>query len=151
MVDDDLDLELDAEDEQEPPRRRRPAGAKLAEGEQAQDAKAAAAPEEKPSKGVPVVPAERRSLLARLLAPVTDLFSRIRPPAWTVRNFAIGLLALVLVVIVVENWPAMRLNFLGLYVDIPKAVVLVIVFALGFALAWTVCRRRSEAAEAGGE
>lgn len=151
MVDDDLDLELDAEDEQEPPRRRRPAGAKPAEGAQGQDAKAAETPAEKPAAGVPVVPAERRSFLGRILAPVTDFFSRIKPPAWNVRNFLIGLLALVLAVIVVENWPAMRLNFLGLHVDIPKAAVLVIVFALGFALAWTVCRRRSEAAEAGGE
>lgn len=148
MVDDDLDLELDAEDEQEPPRRRRPPAAKPA---QAQDAKAAEKPAdkpaEKPAASVPVVPAERRSFLARILAPVTDFFSRIKLPAWNVRNFLIGLLALVLLVIVVENWPAMRLNFLGLHVDIPKAVVLILVFALGFALAWTMCRRRSETAD----
>jgi uncharacterized integral membrane protein len=55
----------------------------------------------------------------------------------------LGLLILALVVVVVENWPPMRLSFLGLHADLPKSLVLVIVFAVGFLLGWLPWRRRA--------
>lgn len=144
MVDDDLDLDLELDSEPEAPRKKRfgrrkpkPADASKAAAEE---------PAEDAPKQVAVVPAKKQGFFGRILAPVTDLLARIRVPQWNVRNFLIGLLALALVVVVVENWPAMRLNFIGLHADVPKAVVLILDFALGFVVAWLILRRRGAAA-----
>lgn len=157
MVDDDLDLEMDM-DSTDVPRRRRPtpkppvtpAPQPEPEGEAA-PAATAAAPAETPdqpdvvARKVPVVASVRRGFFAKIGASLSGLLARIPVPEWNVRNFVIGLLALVALVLVVENWPAMRLSFLGLHADVPKSLVLIVALAAGFAVGWLLFGRRAEA------
>lgn len=162
MADDDLDLDLDLDAEtpgEKPPKRglfsRKPKpapgrgeaaastpaspAAPKAAGETA-PAPEAPAPAERP---VSVMPARKPGLFARMLGPVSSRVAKLHAPTWSLRNFGLGVLLLALLVLVVENWPPMRLSFLGLHADLPKALVLAIVFALGFLLGWLPCRRRA--------
>ena len=140
MIDDDLDLDLAMDDDDdEPPKRPKPVGPRAVA--------AAAKPAPVAAKGAPVLPATKPGLVARVFAPVCGLFQRCHLPVWNARNFGLGLLILVLVLLVVENWPPMRLNCLGLHCDMPKAVVLVALFVLGFGVAWLILRKRGAPAQ----
>lgn len=86
--------------------------------------------------------AHKPGLFARILSPVSSRVGKVHAPVWNLRNFALGVLILALLVLVVENWPSMRLSFLGLHADLPKALVLVVVFGLGFALGRLLSRRK---------
>lgn len=86
--------------------------------------------------------ARKPGVFARILNPVSSRVGRIHAPVWNLRNFGLGVLILALLVLVIENWPSMRLSFLGLHVDLPKALVLVVVFGLGFALGRMLSRRK---------
>lgn len=90
--------------------------------------------------------ARKPGFFARLTAPLTQALARLRIPAWNMRNFLLGLLALVVLAVVLDNWPPMRLNFLIGHVDIPKAVVLVVDFGLGLLVGFLLFRRRREVA-----
>lgn len=169
MADDDLDLDLDldteAPDKKAPAVRKRglfarkpkPAPApKEAAAPAAVSAKAtptpaaprpaapaAAAADAAGDKPVTVMAARKPGLFARMLSPVSSRMGRLHAPTWNLRNFGLGVLVLALLVLVVENWPPMRLSFLGLHVDLPKALVLLVVFALGFLVAWLPGRRKA--------
>jgi uncharacterized integral membrane protein len=96
-----------------------------------------------PDRPVTVMASRKPGLFARLLGPISSRFGRVHAPVWNLRNFGLGVLILALLVVVVENWPPMRLSFLGLHVDLPKALALVIVFALGVVVGWLPSRRKS--------
>jgi uncharacterized integral membrane protein len=162
VADDDLDLDLDLDAETpgtKAPKRglfsRRPKPAPAPP----QPAPAKAAPTPAPVAPKPAAPqpaadagaadrpvtvmaARKPGLFARILSPVSSRVGKIPAPVWNLRNFGLGVLILALLVLVVENWPSMRLSFLGLHVDLPKALVLVVVFGLGFALGWLLSRRK---------
>ena len=152
MPDDDLDLELDLDSEPEPLRKSRfgrkpsPAAAPAQAGAPAA-ASGGAAPAATPPA---VVPVKRLGLCSRIGAPIRGCCARVRLPAWNLRTFGIGVAVLVLLLLLGENWPPMRLNLIGLHADVPKAVVLLLDFALGFAVAWLILRR-SRAGEAASE
>ncbi len=152
MVDDDLDLELDLDAEPEP--RATPAPARKPQNAPAAGAEAktvASPPAAEAPAAVPVVPTRKPGVFARVTKPVNDLFARLRLPRWNVKNFLIGLVVLVVVVAIADNWPPMRVNFIGLHVDVPKAVVLVVDFVVGFGVAWLILRRRGSAPPAANE
>ncbi len=158
MVDDDLDLEMDM-DSTDVPRRRRPAprppAAPPPQPETTPDPAPAAATAEtsektpdKPAEAarkVQVVPSARKGFFARIGAAIGGMVARVPVPEWNARNFIIGLLALLALVLVVENWPLMRLSFLGLHADVPKSLVLIIALAAGFALGWLMFGRQAKA------
>lgn len=133
MPEDDFDLDLDLDAAPARPAAATPAPAAPAE--------AAKAPAEAAAPRRQVVAGARPSLGERVRDPFARAASRVWPPVWGVRSFVVGLLALLLALVVVENWPPMRLNLLGLHADIPKAIVLLVDFAAGFGVAWLMLRR----------
>ncbi len=160
MGDDDLDLELELDEENEEPAEPKPKAATPApKPEPAPVAKAPVPAAPKPATSVPptegpekpanVMSARKPGLAARAFAPVSGAVHKLRLPTWNLRNFLLGLAVLILVVLVVENWPSTRLSFLGLHADVPKAVVLILDFALGFVLAWLLLRRKSSPSDSG--
>jgi len=139
VKDDDLDLELD----DEPVRReRRPA-----------PAVAAHTPPVKPATTAPVAaakvpaPAEaadkRTGWLGGLLAPVTW----VRDFKWTVRNFLSILIALIVLVVLIENWVPVRFYALGCAFELPRTVTFVIDLVIGALLMWLWLRRPARGAE----
>lgn len=160
MGDDDLDLELELDEENEEPAKPKPKPATPApKPEPAPAAKAPTPAAPRPATSQPpveatekpanVMSARKPGLAARVFSPVTGALQKLRLPTWNLRNFLLGLAVLILVVLVVENWPSTRLSFLGLHADVPKAVVLVLDFALGFVLAWLLLRRKSSPSDSG--
>ena len=136
MNDDDLDLELD----DEPVVREKPAAAKP----EATAAPAKPAPQAaRPAAGATVA-GQRKGLLAGL----SNSAAAVRGFAWSPRTFVIGLLALLVIVILAENWAPVRFYFLGLALELPKAVAFVLDVAIGAALMWLLLRRPGRAEEA---
>ena len=133
MPDDDLDLDLEIEAEAARPKRgglfgwfkRGKAAAETASGPEA------AASED----------ADKRPGLTSRFGSQGEPVAG-KGSVWNLRNFLIGLVALILLVLVAENWAPARLNLIGLHADIPKSVLLVVDFALGFGVAWWIFRRR---------
>ena len=131
MPDDDLDLDLEIEAEAARPKRRGLFGRRKKE---TTPAEAQTSPEgETP-------PAKKRGFFARF-APSGDAAPG-KASFLNIKNFLIGLVALIVLVLVVQNWSPARLYFIGLHMDIPKSILLVVVFALGFGIAWWICHRR---------
>lgn len=160
MGDDDLDLELELDEEnEEPVKPKSKPAAPAPKPEPAAAAKTPTPGAPKPSTPLPpaegaekpanVMSARKPGLAARAFAPVTGAMHKLRLPTWNLRNFLLGLAVLILVVLVVENWPSTRLSFLGLHADVPKAVVLILDFALGFVLAWLLLRRKRSPSDSG--
>jgi len=154
VVDDDLDLEMDM-DSTDVPRRRRPAPRPPAAPPPPPDTTPETAPaatsDKTPDKTgqaarkVQVVPSARKGFVARVGAAIGGMVAKVPVPEWNARNFIIGLLALLALVLIVENWPLMRLSFLGLHADVPKSLVLIIALAAGFALGWLMFGRQAKA------
>jgi uncharacterized integral membrane protein len=141
VSDDDLDLDLDLDSPPDPPKKRGLFGRakapdKPAEGEAGEGAAEARKPE--------VVPAHKPSVFERIAAPVSEGAAKASPTGWSLKTFVMGFIGLVILVLIAENWPAMRLNFVGLHVDVPKSVVLLVTFGLGFGVSWLMFRRRGE-------
>lgn len=147
MPDDDLDLDLDFDTEPAqakgpaPPSAPVPAAPPAPAKAPAPEAGAPASGASAPQPKRPAVATIRISLAERARAPFTRAAAAAWPPAWGFRSFLMGLLVLLLALVVVENWPPMRLNLFGLHADIPKALVLLADFLAGFAVAWLVLRR----------
>jgi uncharacterized integral membrane protein len=88
-----------------------------------------------------VVISHKPGLCARIFAPLGAKAAGLKPK-WNLRTFVIGLLVLIVLALIAENWAAMRLSLFGLHCDVPKAIVLVAIFAIGFAAAWLTLRRK---------
>jgi len=155
VVDDDLDLDLDLDSEPQPPKKKGLFG--RAKSKPASDGKPAPTADKPESKAPPAKePADegaaeeasapkKPGLLDRLRNSVSGSAGRIRVPDWNFRALVIGILVLLMLELARENWPAVRLNLLGLHADVPKCVALIVFFALGFAVGWLVFRRRHPA------
>lgn len=133
MTDDDLDLDLDLGPETPP-----------------------VTPRAKPTtrealkSGVPSakVMAERKpGVLSRVGSSVSGQLSHISRPNWSFRNFLIVLAVLVALVVLAENWAAVRISFLGLRLELPKALAFLLNIILGGALTWFWLRRGVAAGE----
>jgi len=145
VADNDLDLDLELDSEAKPKKR-----GLFGRRKKAEESAPEALPEEPAtedaavldeSDSADVVTEKKPGFFGRMLAPVSDGASKLMPPNWTFKSFLIVLVALILLILIVENWPAMRLNFFGLHADIPKSVIIILDFALGFGVAWLVFRR----------
>lgn len=136
MNDDDLDLELD----DEPAKPTRPQATK-ADLESAPAKPAAQAA--KPAAGTAVA-GERKGLLSGL----SNSAAAVKGFVWTGRTFVIVLLALLVIVILAENWSPVRFYFLGLALELPKAVAFVIDVVIGAVLMWLILRRPGRGEEA---
>jgi len=144
VPDDELDLDMELNSEPQPARKTPPwAKASRPAAEPGKTAEPA------PATGPAVVPARRPGILQKVCAPFKAFFGRFHLPPWNARTFIIGLAILLLLLVIVENWPPVRLSLLGLHADIPKAVVLIVVFALGYLAAWNVMRKPRKQAEGG--
>lgn len=125
MTDDDLDLDLEPERPSVTPR-----------------AKPTTREEAKPPAGAPKVMAERKpGVLSRVGSSVSGQLSLISRPNWSFRNFLIVLAVLVALVVLAENWAAVRVSFLGLRLELPKALAFLLNIILGGALMWFWLRR----------
>jgi len=94
-----------------------------------------------------VVPSVRPGLLAGAWQACIGFFAAIRLPTWNLRLFGWMLLALVVIIFLVGNWSPMRLYFLGLHVEFPKTVAIVVLLAAGFIAGWFAATRRQEGDE----
>ena len=88
------------------------------------------------ANGAKVAPSVKPSLFSRAVAAITAPFERIRWPRWDLRLFGWGLLALVIIAFFAMNWTPMRLFFFGLSVDLPRALAIVLLLAIGFIVGW---------------
>jgi len=147
VTDDDLDFDLDLEpDPLVTPR------AKTAPPEEPKDAwrdEPGVVPRDEPNAGGSArVMAERKpGVLSRVGSSVSDQFSFITHPNWSIRNFLLILAALIVLVVLAENWAAVRISFLGLRAELPKAVAFLLNIILGGLLTWFWLRRGSVARE----
>ncbi|MBU0608433.1 MAG: hypothetical protein KKI08_11145 [Armatimonadetes bacterium] len=135
MKDDDLDLELDDEPVRREPR---PAPAPTAPVKPAATAAVTAA-----KAAAPAEAGKRPGWLGGLLAPV----AWIRDFRWTVRNFLSILIALVVLVVLIENWVPVRCYALGFAFEMPRTVTFVIDLVIGALLMWLWLRRPARGAE----
>lgn len=105
-----------------------------------------AAAAEAPSAGATAVSARKPGLVGRLLNGVQGTFAGITAPRWDWRTFACGLIALIALVWLIQNWAPWRVTFFGWHLDLPMAVWFVIFVALGVLLArlWRGQRRRDD-------
>ena len=95
------------------------------------------------------VSARKPGLLNRLALKFNQLFSRIHLPEWDWRIFLYGLVALIILVLLWYNWPAVRIDLLVWRFDAPKSVVFLVSLALGAGLlrVWQIYTGRRGAEE----
>lgn len=135
---DDLDLDLDAFDPEKHPRKpRSEAAASAAQPAAEADAKPAAK----------AVAARLPGLASRVGASVSAPLSAVREHRWDLKTFLWGLLGLILLVLLIENWVPMRFYFLGLRFELPRALAFIVDMAIGGLILWLWLRRKSHAGE----
>ena len=78
--------------------------------------------------------ARQPGLLQRLAVKANRLLSGLSLPQWNLRSFLYSLLVLIILVLLVRNWTAVRIDLFGWRVDAPKPVVFIISLALGAGL-----------------
>lgn len=83
-----------------------------------------------------VAPAVKPGPLARLWQTCCAPFNRIKLPQWNLRNFAWGLLALFVIVLVASNWAPMRFFLFGLWIELPRALSVIVLLGVGFLVGW---------------
>ena len=83
-----------------------------------------------------VTPAVRPGPIARLWQTCCAPFSRIKLPQWNLRNFAWILLGLLVIVLLASNWSPMRFYFFGLWLEVPKALSVLVLLGAGFLVGW---------------
>jgi uncharacterized integral membrane protein len=69
-------------------------------------------------------------------------------PTWNIKTFLIIFAALVLLVIIAENWAPVRFYFFGLRLELPKAIAFLINAVIGALLMWVFLRRSAPSQEA---
>lgn len=130
MNDDDLDLELEEEPKRPVQRKPRPAPT---------------APQPAPASKVPAVApplttaAAKQSFLSQL--------RQLPRNALSLRGFFVGLILLILLVLIAENWVPSRFYFLGARFELPRALAFVIDAAIGAFVMWWWLRRHENGAE----
>ncbi len=133
MQDDDLDLELE-------PAPLKPQAAPKAEPKPARPAPAAPKPSAAPEKPAAPAPeaaatalsAKKPGRIGGLMAGATAPLQRVHWPALTVTSAAWGLLVLIVIVFLAENWAPVRVNVFHLwFVDLPKAASFIIDMIIG--------------------
>ena len=91
-----------------------------------------------------VAPSVKPGLLTKAWQACCAPFANIRLPVWNLRLFAWLLLALIVLVVLLSNWAPMRFRFFGLHVEGPKALIVIILLAIGFLVGWLSRSPRQE-------
>ena len=107
-------------------------------------------PDDSPAEKPPqprVVPSVRPGLLSSAWQSCVGFLGAIRLPTWDLRLFGWMLLALIVIVFLGGNLSPMRLYFLGLQIQFPKTVAIVVLLAVGFLAGWFAATRRQEGDE----
>ncbi len=94
-----------------------------------------------------VMTARRPGPIGRVAERVGSAVSKIHAPRLDARTFLIGLLIVIAFILLAENWAPVRINILGLYIDVPKAVAFVVNVAIGMLILW-LWQRHAAAARA---
>ena len=84
------------------------------------------------------VGARKPGVIAGAVERCHEAAGAIRCPRLDWRTFFWGLLLLILIILIVQNWAPVRINLLGWYLDAPKAVVFAIYFLLGMLATWLI-------------
>lgn len=93
--------------------------------------------------------ARKPGVVSRAKERLSDKVARLGRPQLTVKNTLWGLLLVVVVAMLAENWSQVRLNFFGAYVDVPKPVAFVVDVGIGALVMWLIMRRKDGAVEGG--
>jgi uncharacterized integral membrane protein len=86
--------------------------------------------------------ARRPGPVARGAQRLGQALAQIHWPRLDAATILYLLLALIVFALLAENWSPVRVNLLGVYVDVPKAVAFVVNLGLGMLLLWALQRRR---------
>ncbi|MBC7287022.1 MAG: hypothetical protein H5T86_03050 [Armatimonadetes bacterium] len=160
MSSDDFDIELDRAEEQvkKPVAGARPSvgGAQAPRAASAQKDGASSAGASPAQQRPPAVAmsSRRPGPFARAGDSIGKAVGHLRLPRLDAVTILYGLLALIVLALLAENWSPVRINLFGLYVDVPKAVAFVVNLGLGMLLLWAIQRprrRRTGEATGGGE
>ena len=137
MADDDFDIELEQ-------------AATEARGEAA-PAKPAAEAEPEPSAEAHAMSAKKPGVVDVAKGRLGDRVAKFGRPQLTVKNALWGLLVVILIALLAENWSAVRINFFGAYADVPKPVAFLVDVLIGALIMWYVGLRKPAAPAEGGE
>jgi uncharacterized integral membrane protein len=138
VKDDDLDLDLDDEPVVS---ERRPAVAAP------KTAPAKPSPQDQAAPAKPQAPVASTGERKGWLRGMGDSVDRVRGFKWNVRSFLTVLAALVVLVILIENWVPVRFYALGFAFEMPRTVTFVIDLVIGALLVWLWMRRPTHHAE----
>jgi len=84
------------------------------------------------------VGARKPGAIASAMGRCREAAGAIQCPRLDWRTFLWGLLLLILIILIVQNWTPVRINLFGWYLDAPKAVVFAIYFLLGMLATWLI-------------
>ncbi len=137
MADDDFDIELEQ-------------AATEAKGGAA-SAKPADEAAAEPSAETHAMSAKKPGVVDLAKGRLSDRVSRFGRPRLTVVNALWGLLVVLAIALLAENWSAVRVNFFGAYVDVPKPVAFLVDVLIGALIMWYVALRKPAAPAEDGE
>ena len=138
MKEDDLDLELDLGPDVPPVPERASKPVSPA-------SKAAPVDSPAPAKPAKMLPERRPGAFSRFGTQVSGQLAHLGSPAWNWRNFGIGLLALLVLLLLGTNWAPVRVYVLGLRLELPGALAFLLSLVLGGLLTWLCLRRHTSA------
>lgn len=87
--------------------------------------------------------------IGRRVEAISQSLSGLRLPRIDLATVAYGLVALIIFVLLAQNWAPVRVNVFGVYLDIPKAVAFLLSVGLGMLVLWLVQRSQGERQGAG--
>jgi uncharacterized integral membrane protein len=137
VADDDFDIELEQ-------------AASEAKGDAA-PAKPAAEAAAEPSAEAHAMSAKKPGAVEKAKEKLGDRVAKFGRPQLTVKNALAGLVVVLAVALLAENWSAVRVNFFGAYVDVPKPVAFLVDVLIGALIMWYVGLRKPAAPAEGGE
>ena len=95
------------------------------------------------------VSARKPGRVAQIAVNIGQSLSRLTLPQWNLRTFLYSLIVLILLVLLVGNLTAVRIDLFGWRLDVPKPILFLIGFLLGVGLHWW-WRIHAERRDAGG-
>ncbi|MCD6351902.1 MAG: LapA family protein [Armatimonadetes bacterium] len=92
--------------------------------------------------------ARKPGFFGRLAEQAGEALSGLKLPKMDINTISYGLLALIALALIIENWAPVRVNIFGFYADLPKALVFIVGMGLGALVLWWVQRYRLSRREA---
>jgi len=135
VADEDFDKELEE-------------AASEAKGEAGPAKPAAETPAETPAHAMSM---KKPGVVDRAKERLGDRVAKFGRPQLTLKTALWGLVVVIVIALLAENWSAVRINFFGAYVDVPKPVAFLVDVLIGALIMWFLALRKPAAPVEGGE